>query len=254
MQKSKVMKQRKAQVTLFVIIAAVLALGLILFFSLKPALKPSVSVTEPQAYIEKCMKDAVSEALDLVSKQGGSLDPTGYVLYQDSKINYICYTSQYYMKCVNQQPMLKYHVENEVTDYVYPKLQECISTLKRELTAQGYEVSTGSLNLVTRLEPKKVVIEAAVPITIRKEETKKFDRFKASLLSPIYDQVILAQDIVNSEIEYGDYDQLSYMLYRPEVDIEKKPQGENTIYILKDRGTEKRFLFAVRSYVMPPGF
>jgi hypothetical protein len=254
MLKSRVLQEKRAQVALFVIIAAVLVFGLILYFSIKPIIKVAPSVTEPQAYIEKCMKDAGSAALDMVSRQGGTVRPSGYAFYNSNKVDYLCYTSQYYMKCVNQKPMLKYHVENQIADYIYPKVAGCISTLKRELTSRGYEVKSGSLNLVTKLVPKKFIIEAEVPITVTKEETKNFNKFQATILSPVYDQVILAQDIVNSEIEYGDYDQLSYMLYKPQVDIEKKSHGEDTIYILKDRGTEKRFLFAVRSYVMPPGF
>jgi hypothetical protein len=155
---------------------------------------------------------------------------------------------------VNQQPMLKYNIENEITDYAIPKVQACISELKTQLEKMGYSVTAGSLSLTTSLQPKKVVIDAAIPITISKEETKKFENYQATILSPLYEHAILAQEIVNSEVEYGDYDQLSYMLYMPNTDIEKKLAGEDTIYVLRDRGNNQRFLFATRSYVMPPGF
>ena len=247
---------KKAQVALFVIIAIILIAAIIIFLSLKPGIKKIPRVTEPQAYIEKCMKDAASEALELISKQGGSLEPRGYALYGNRKVAYLCYTRDYYTPCTNIYPMLKYHVENEITSYIFPKVRECVNTLERELIARGYviKVDEDNINIVTTLIPRKVVIDANIPLTITKEETKKFEKFKATVLWPIYDHIILAQDIVNSEVEYGNYDQLSYMLYKPNVDIEKKRVGENTIYVVRDRGTGKRFLFAVRSYVMPPGF
>ena len=182
------------------------------------------------------------------------MKPLAYATYDSNKINYLCYTSDYYSKCVNQQPMLKYSIEEEITSYTAPKVQACVSQLKSQLEKKGYIVKTGNLQLQTTLQPKKVIISASIPLTKSKEETKTFENFQAIILSPIYEQAMLAQDIVNSEISYGDYDQLSYMLYKSNTDIEKKLSGEATIYMLKERGSGQRFLFATRSYVMPPGF
>jgi hypothetical protein len=44
------------------------------------------------------------------------------------------------------------------------------------------------------------------------------------------------------------------MLYQSGTDIDKKMSGESTVYTLTDRNNQQSFLFAVRSYVMPPGF
>ena len=248
------MSNKRAQVTLFVIIAIAIVAGVLLLVSLKPELNPLAKEPEPSSYIEKCMRDSASEALDLLSAQGGTLKPTGYALYNNEKVSYLCYTSDYYSRCVNQQPMLKYSVESEITDYVKPKLQQCISNLKQQYTKRGYTIETGVMQLKTTLQPKKVVVELSMPLTLKKEEAKRYENFEAIVLHPIYDHIMLSQDIVNSETHYGDYDQLSYMLYRPQTSIDKKSQGENTIYILRDRNSDKRFLFAVRSYVMTPGF
>ncbi|MBS3090474.1 hypothetical protein J4433_01755 [Candidatus Pacearchaeota archaeon] len=245
---------KKAQVALFVIIAVVIVAGIALFFSLRGGIKVMPKATEPQAYVEKCMEDYATDAIQLLTKQGGTLKPLAYATYDSNKINYLCYTSDYYSKCVNQQPMLKYSIEEEITSYTAPKVQACVSQLKSQLEKKGYIVKTGNLQLQTTLQPKKVIISASIPLTISKEETKTFENFQAIILSPIYEQAMLAQDIVNSEISYGDYDQLSYMLYKSNTDIEKKLSGEATIYMLKERGSGQRFLFATRSYVMPPGF
>jgi hypothetical protein len=150
--------------------------------------------------------------------------------------------------------MLKYSVESEITDYVKPKVQQCLRNLKQQYEKRGYSVDVGVMQLKTTLQPKKVVVDLNMPLTVKKEDTARYENFEAIVLHPIYDHIMLSQDIVNSETHYGDYDQLSYMLYNPKTSIDKKSTGENTIYILRDRNSDKRFLFAVRSYVMPPGF
>ena len=254
MKRGHVNSDKKAQTALFVIIAVVIVAGVSLFFFLREGINVAPKVTEPQQYIEKCMRDAGIDALKLLTKHGGNINPESYAMYGGEKIGYLCYTTDYYSKCVNQQPMLKYSVENEITGYTAQKVEACFSQLKQQLEKMGYSVKSGNLQLQATLQPKKVVIDALLPLTIAKEETKSFEKFQAVILSPIYGQAILAQEIVNSEINYGDYDQLSYMLYHQNTDVEKKIAGDTTIYTLKERVSGQRFLFATRSYVMPPGF
>ena len=245
---------KKAQTALFVIIAVVIVAGVALFFFLKPGINILPKVTEPQGYLENCIKEAASDALNILGSQGGFLNSFNYVNYDGSNVSYLCYTDSYYTKCVNQQPMLKSNIESEITNYVLLKVQKCAAELKSQLEKKGYSVTTGSLSLSTTLQPKKVVIDVSMPLTISKEETKTFGKFQSILLSPIYEQSMLAQDIVNSEISYGDFEQLSYMLYHQETDIEKKMVGDDTIYTLEDRASGKKFLFAIRNYVLPAGF
>jgi hypothetical protein len=247
------MDKKKGQVALFVVLAIVIVAAVILLFALRPELNPLAKEPEPSGYLEKCIRDATSDALNQLSTQGGSLSPTGFVLYDNNKVSYLCYTSDYYSRCVNQQPMLKYSVEYEISEYIRPKVQQCVYNLKQQYEKKGYEVETGVMKLDTTLQPKKVVIDMNMPLTVKKEETKRYENFQAIVLHPIYDHIMLSQDIVNSETHYGDFDQLSYMLYKPETSIDKKSQGDNTIYVIRDRSSNKRFLFAVRSYVMPPG-
>ena len=149
--------------------------------------------------------------------------------------------------------MLKYDVEADVNSYVRPNLQQCVTDLKQELEKQGYEVDVGVLKLQTELQPKKVVVSAEMPLTVKKEDTARYENYEAIVLSPMYEQVFLAQEIANSETHFGDFDQVGYMLSDADTSIDKATRGDNVIYILKDRPTNKRFYFAVRSYIMPPG-
>lgn len=249
-------RDKRAQIAIFAIIAILLVAAIALLFYLKPELRSMGAELHPIAYIENCMRENAEVAIGMLGNQGGNLNPTGFVSYNSNRVAYLCYTTSYYSKCVNQDPLLKYSVESEITGYVYPKLQACLSNLKRSYEKKGYSVDMGPQLIETSLQPKKVVVSLGMPLTLQKSggETKRYENFEAVLLSPIYDQVMLAQEIANSETRYGDFDQLTYMLYKPSTDIEKKSQGEATIYILTDRNSGKKFQFAIRSYIMPPGF
>jgi len=151
-------RDKRAQLALFVIVAVVIVSAIFLFFALKPELSPFKQEQEPSGYIEKCMRDSASEALDILSTQGGSLTPTGFVLYNSNQISYLCYTSDYYSRCINQQPMLKYSVESEITDYIKPKVQQCIANLKQQYEQKGYQVESGVMKLQTTLQPYSIQV------------------------------------------------------------------------------------------------
>ncbi len=92
--------------------------------------------------------------------------------------------------------------------------------------------------------------------TFTKGETgEKYDKFVASYKSELYDLLMLATSILNWEARYGDSDITTYMTYYPNVKVEKYKQGDgSTIYILTDRPTEDKFVFASRSLAWPAGY
>ncbi len=248
---------RRGQVTIFIIIALIIVVAIALIFVIfrKPAI--SVSPSEnPESYIEKCTKEAAEEAIDILSGQGGDISPEGSVMYNGKKITYLCYNANFYLPCINQRPMLIEHIENEITDYIKPKVQECFSGLRSELEKKGYQVKLGSMNLTTKLQAKKVTITIDRKTEMTKnEETKKFDRFTAQASSPIYDLGKIAMEISNQEAHYCNFDILGFMIIYPEYNAEKFRTGNSdTIYTLKEIASGKEFKFAVRSCAMPAGF
>ncbi|MBI5148974.1 hypothetical protein HZA33_04815 [Candidatus Pacearchaeota archaeon] len=247
-------KVKRAQVTLIVIIAIVIVAAVVFILMYKPSVVTTpTSVTDPSSYIEKCARDSASEAINLLSKQGGLISPQNYILYDGQKVDYLCYTTEYYRGCVNQEPLLKQTVENEITKEIKPEIQKCVNDVVSNYQGKGYSVSAGSLNVETVLQPRKVLVNVNVPITLIKGETVRYTKFNAVLSHPLYNFIILSQEIVNSEARYGDYDQLSQMLLRPDISIDKTRVDLATIYILKDRRTGKQFEFAIKSYKSPGG-
>ena len=113
-------RNKKGQLTIFIIIAIIIVA--VLLFLFYPRIKTIVSGPSPSSYIEKCTEDATKEVLEKLEAQGGSLTPENYILYEDNKVDYVCYTNEYYKRCTMQKPFLKQDIEKEITEYIEPKV------------------------------------------------------------------------------------------------------------------------------------
>jgi hypothetical protein len=246
------MKEKKAQLTIFIIIALViLAVLLILFY---PRVKVFITGPSTQEYIRDCTEEAAEEVLEKVVLQGGSIEPENYVLYDGEKVAYACYTDRYYEKCVMQKPFLKQDIEKSVSEYVEPRVKNCISSLKADLESKGNDVSVGEISVETSIVPNSIVVTVNAPMIVTKSETSSYNKFKTSIRSELYDLVMIASSISNWEARYGDSETMNYMLYYPDIKIEKKKLGDgSTVYILTNRETLDKFVFASRSVALPAG-
>lgn len=243
---------KKAQLTIFIIIAIVIAAILLILFY--PKIK--VLVTGPVAtdYIEECAEEAAEEALEKLKVQGGSLEPENYILYEDNKVEYVCYTNEYYKRCIMQKPFLKQDIEQEIIGYVEPRVKNCFSSLKQQLEKRGSRVELQDIEVEASVVPNSIIIDINAPMTVTKGSVAKFKKFKVSIKSQLYDLVMLSSSIANYEARYGDSDSLTYMLYYPDIRVEKKERDEGRIYILTHKPTNEKFMFAARSIAWPAGY
>lgn len=252
MQEKRANMNTRAQLTIFIILALVIvAILLILFY---PRIKIMVAGPTTSDFIESCTEKAAKEAIDKLAVQGGSLEPENYILYQDNKVEYVCYTTEYYKKCVMQKPFLKQELEKEISKYVEPKVKSCFESLKQQLENRGSDVSLGEIKVETSIVPNSIIITVNAPMVITKEGASSFNKFKTEIKSEMYDLVMLASSIANWEARYGDSESMIYMLYYPNIKVEKKVQSDGSkIYILTERNTEEQFMFASRSVALPAG-
>jgi len=253
----KKIKSKSGQVTIFVIIAIVIVIGVVLFFSLNKNINPITREISPQGYLDSCVKSALTDATDTVEKQGGSINPKNYVLYNNITVEYLCYTNQYYVPCVNQQPLLQKHVENEIAGEIKKRFDSCLINFKKEYgpDGRGYTIDSGSSQVIVELQPKKIIAIVTLKLVMTKGKTViNIEELKSSLSEPLYELIMLANEIINQEITYRQFDFLGYMLLHHEDDIERTRVNEATIYTLKDRKSSREFHFALRNWVMPPGF
>ena len=67
--------------------------------------------------------------------------------------------------------------------------------------------------------------------------------------------IMIASSIQNFEAQYGDSVPETYMSLYPDIKVQKLKQEDGTkIYIITDRKTNERLVFATRSVAWPPGF
>ena len=110
---------KRAQVTLWIILALVLIGVVLLFFFVinKPNGPVTVEESEPKSYIERCARDAVIEAVDIMLPQGGFIEPENYKVFNDIKIEYLCKNIGEFKTCINQHPVYLEDLKNEINIY-----------------------------------------------------------------------------------------------------------------------------------------
>ena len=78
----KIPKSKRSQITIFIILGLiVIVLIALLFLLIKPPEIKVIDENNPQAFIESCTRESVEQALDILSKQGGDIEPKGYISY-----------------------------------------------------------------------------------------------------------------------------------------------------------------------------
>lgn len=245
------MRGKRGQLTLFIIIAIVIvAILLIVFY---PRVKGIFVPSAPSMQLESCIGDKLDEAVELVEKRGGSINPVNAIMYDDEKVEYLCYTNQYYQTCVMQQPLLRQHVEREILDYVNLEVRRCVDGLKQDLRKKGYSVSSGAEFISVNIVPNNIEVKVSGFSVVKGDTGESYDEFVVEKKSELYDLIMLATSILNWEARYGDSDITTYMIYYPNVKVEKYKQEDGSkIYILTSE--KDKFVFASRSISWPGGY
>jgi hypothetical protein len=245
-------KMRKGQVTIFILIAIVIfAVLLIIFY---PNLKAFVTPTVPVGYIEECISEDLDKAVDRLMMQGGSLNPKLHFAYAGNKIEYLCYTNEYFVPCVVQQPLLIDHIERELKGYIESRARSCLSSMVDEMKSRGYSVSSQYRGTDVELAAGNVNVIINAKVILTKDGTQTFNKFEIKKPSSLYDLAAVATSIVKVETKYGDMETLAYMAAYRILEVERLRQGDgSTVYILRDINTGDEFMFAVRSLAYPGG-
>ena len=247
------MRGKKAQITLWIIIAIIIVAVLLLIFYLTPV-KDLILPTKPVLKFQDCVDEKLDEAIDLVSSKGGSINPTNAYSYQGERVEYLCYTNQYYSTCSNQQPLLRQHVEREILDYIKQDVTNCIDSTLQNLREKGYLIE-GRADLSVEVVSDEIIVKIS-GVNIRKESTSEiYKDISVKRKSELYELLMLTSSILNWEARYGDVDITSYMIFYPNLRVEKLKQGDGSkIYKLTNTNTEDKFVFATRSLSWPAGY
>ncbi|MFA5953854.1 MAG: hypothetical protein WC812_04640 [Candidatus Pacearchaeota archaeon] len=250
--------KKRGQVTIFVIIAIVIIVLGVLAFFLYPKLKISTgfNTENPELFLQNCVENDLENLIETLSLQGGEFNPQGYTIYQDVKIKYICYTSDYFTLGLKQVPFIKRFVEDEISVQIKPKVDECFDDLVLKYQQKGYEVSSKKGNIQTEILPEQTSIDLiGYNLTVsRGENENRFNLFVINLDNNLYELLNIAEHIVSWENEFGDADTLSIMMLKKDIRVNKILRDDGSkIYIIENKKTKEAFQFASRSLVFPAG-
>ncbi|MFH1823202.1 MAG: hypothetical protein ABH817_00590 [archaeon] len=262
---------KRGQVTIFIIIGiAIVIIGIILFFVMRPSGTPELSKDiNPNEYLSECVFGKVEPYVKLISERGGYLEPEFFIMHEKEneliKVQYLCYASGSYTNCTNQRPMLREFIEEQLIENTHATVKEkCIDKFRQYAEENGFEVQLSQFDkedyeILTEFSQIKINLRLDITIT-KGTATKNFKNFEFVKDSYFGGQIIVAEEVVNDETHcYGDTKNPEEYMNRASFDswltMEKIRNSDGTrIYILTDRSTENEFIFAIRSCYTPGGF
>jgi hypothetical protein len=242
-------KDVRGQVALFIIIGVVLVSVILIFFLV---IQPkSSSGKSANLGFEGCVEDAVSQGIFELEKTIGFINPEFTYAYQGQEIPYLCYSHEYLELCTVQKPFLKQHFEGELELFIEDNINSCYSNSIANLKSQGYDVKSGIVDFEIYFELDSVKVSINAPTTVG---AGTFEKFNVKINSPIYEMLMLATSVIQSETKFGDGNTDSLMLLHQDYVVLKLKQSEGTtIYIIRHKTFIDEITFASRSLVYPPG-
>ncbi|MCK5607893.1 hypothetical protein KAR91_38795 [Candidatus Pacearchaeota archaeon] len=249
------MKEKKGQVTIFIIVAIVVVVAVIIFFLLRSSITESstvlVSSGATNQFIAECVSEHVGEVSRLIIENGGYVSKGDYKKsfeYAGEDIPYLCYTEDFYARCETQEPVLISHLNEEIYNFVDEKIDECFEYFKSDMQDDGFTFTFDQEKTFTvELMPGKVNIKINKKLEFEKAEEKGvFRTITVSSPGPLYDMALIVQRIVKEEALWVNSEYLNIIRANTWADIEKLTLGDsNEIYTVSDTRTDLVWKFAV---------
>jgi hypothetical protein len=241
---------KRGQVTIFIIIAIVIVAGILIYsFSIKPH---SAGKNTPRLGFENCVSKALEDKVEELAETGGYRGEFASFRYLNTEVPYFCYTGKDLELCTIQNPAPKKLFEEQLRREVIPDVESCYDSSILSLKLQGYNVEKGDVDVTLDINSKSIDINLKAPTTV---EGSTFEEFSYSFSSNIYETLILATEILNTEITVGEVDILDYIYIYPNLIVRRLVQDEGSVvYIIEDKNSETKFQFAVRNLYFPPGY
>jgi len=264
--KSNLNKNTRGQVTIFIIIAVLIIAVISLFLYFRTdVIKPSETSGTPEANIEGgmkiCMNKKIMEGAALIGDRGGYFasplnktfkftDETKY-----SSFPYLCYIQNYYETCTIQYGSLLRDVNDNLKKYLERDIRNCMDETVNSLESKGYTVDVKDEGFTLEVIPENIKINMLTKIKLTYQgQTKNYENFNFKVKSALWDNVALANRIINSESIYCYFDSAGLSLLYPKFEIKKVVSSDSsTLYRITNLETGEKFRFAVRGCVSMPG-
>ncbi len=242
--------EKRGQVTIFIIVAIIIVVGILSYFLW---IKPTYITDKSGALgFEGCVEDVVEQAISELELKAGFINPEFTYAYNGQELTYLCYTNDYYETCTVQVPFLKNAFDEQMEQLIRSDIDSCYSNSIEDLKAQGYSVSTGTIEYDVLIEPSVVRVEIDAPTIVGSQQ---FARFNVKVNAPTYDMVMIATSILQFETKYGDADTTAIMEFYPDYIVKKMKRSDGTtVYFLEHKILGNKFQFASKSLVWPAGY
>ena len=246
---------RRGQATTFIVLGVVVLAVVVLILYLRGQLffgpvtpeKIEDRMEQIRQHVQNCIKEAGEDVIRRIGLQGGYLSPGAgtYKLREDIPISYLCYNIPDDIKCYNRMLTLG-DMEKQLSDYLRESLRGCVLNLDK--FRRGITLRVGNMDVKTDIGREQVIVDVLMNIVLQKGEVKLEENgFSYAFGYPLGKLYDVSQDIVDVEVEFGEFDQLPYMLaHRGEYVIEKKRPYPDKLYILKTRDSDYVFQFFVQ--------
>ncbi len=276
---------KRGQVTIFIILGIVIVGGVSLSILLLSGKLPSIgksSSQNPESYLASCLRDNLTGGIRDLAIHGGSLNDSLNISFKltDEKnpveVDYLCYTYLDGPACIMQQSSIPEMFNKNLEDYSSDQVKSCFDALISNLKSQGYGVNANYHNFYIELGPGKLSLTINADVTVSKgESSSRYQNFTIQVPTQIYDTLLVAQDIANSEslrCGFSQYQLYAYPNFNinryyisvqnpitnpiinltgSEFDISPTENFGSRIYTIQNLESNENFRFAVRGCVMP---
>jgi len=244
-------RNRKAQISAFVIIAIVIIAGIVLFFVFRDADNRFSGVSAELApvygYFLGCVELETKLAIQLAGTQGGRIDPGDYVPGSEyapfsSHLNFLGFPVKYWYYVsangvITEQVPAKNEMEDELGKFIEEGLSNCNF---EEFYRRGFDVELGEPSVRVDVLDSKVDVEVDVEMTVSKEEdSARKTSHVTSVDSKLGKFYSLAREIYNKQVEEAfleEYGVDVLNLYAPVdgVEIQCAPEIWTTENVMSD--------------------
>ncbi len=246
---------KRGQVSTFFILGIVLVIIVALIFFVRKQSGIGIPAADflgsKLNTIENDVKRCIDKQGDNLAKefleQGGEFYPSDYLLYKGRKVKYYCKNIPKDEKCLNYMQPLN-EIEDNFNTRLRTEIENCLNKdLVKKDAFGGYEVTTGSLSTSVDSTGDGLLVSVNYDVTITKGETRtKLGKVNRVISVPMKELYDVSFDIVNSEAQYGFFEQLFYMLNKKGmyiINIDKP--FPHKVYKVNKKGSKHELWFAV---------
>ncbi len=250
---------RRGQIAIWIILAVVLVAAILLFLLLQRNIETDITPrgTEVNSFLALCLEPSVNEAKRIMLPRGGLLEKRNTVMFNFQEVEYLCVNNGFYDACINQHPLLLREMEDELEEYLNPRVNICFNELKDYIENGGEKFEfEQNYDVDVSIIPDDIVVNVNRGAEYRKKsgEESNYRDYRMEFASGAHGLATIALEIAAQEATYCYFESIGYSLYYPRYKVTRYQLSHPTkIYYINDTLTSEYMMIGIRSCAMPPG-